>query len=354
MTSTKIDVQTNDFGVTSDTKEPVKIYTLSNSLPVQVELIEYGASLRSLRVPLKDGRLVDVVLGFEKLDGYEKNNAYFGVIAGRVCNRIKAGTFAVDGQTYHLPINNGPNHLHGGIKGFSRRVWKTKEIGSDFVTFEYLSPDGEEGYPSAVRATITYRLSPNSSRLTIEFNAINEGKKTTPINLTNHSYFNLRGVDQDDANIKDHLLAVFSDKYMPTDDDAMVTGEILPVDGTIFDLRSPARLGDRFDRLLPKLGYDHSFCYNVTSTPKSLAKLSLPETGLSLSIFGTQPGLQVYTGQYTNETGGKYGRSYGKHSGIALETQHFPDSVNHPNFPPIFVRPGEKYHQVTIYDFSQE
>jgi len=271
-----------------------------------------------------------------------------------VCNRIKAGQFTIDGQTYQLPINNGPNHLHGGVKGFSRRVWKTKSVNPDSVVFEYLSPDGEEGYPSTVLATVTYRLSQDSNRLTIELDAVNQGNKTTPVNLTGHSYFNLGGVDRSDLTIRDHRLAIFTDKYLPTDENHAITGQILPVDGTPYDLRTPATLGERIDKLSARLGYNNNFCFDTTPTPKRMTTLSYPGTGLTLTISGTQPGLQVYTAQYTNETGGKYGRSYTNYSGISLETQHYPNSVNNPNFPPIWLRPQEKYHHTTVYEFSQE
>jgi len=276
-----------------------------------------------------------------------------GCTVGRVCNRIKAGQFAIDSQIYHLAINNGPNHLHGGKIGFSHRLWKTKDSGTDFVTFEYVSVDGEEGYPSTVSVSVTYRFPFDSNQLIIEFDAVNEGDKTTPINLTNHAYFNLCGIEQD-VDVRNHHLTVFSNNYLPTDDDGLVTGEILSVEGTVYDLRSPALLGDRLDQLMPKPGYDNHFCNNVTSEPKPLAVLSCAETGLSMTISGTQPGLQVYTAQYMNETGGKYGRSFGKYSGIALETQHFPDSVNKPIFPPVWLKPGEKYHHEVVYEFTND
>lgn len=266
----------------------------------------------------------------------------------------RGGQFEINDQIYKLAINNGPNHLHGGLKGFSHRLWTTKEIGTNYIVFEYLSVDGEEGYPSTVRVTTTYRLLDNPDRLIVEFDGVNEGQKITPLNLTNHAYFNLGGVDQSILNIGDHRLTVFSDTYLPTDDNGLVTGQVLSVDGTVFDLRSSAMLADRFDRLLPRLGYDNHFCNRSTDQPKPLAKLSCPRTGVNMSVSSTQPGLQIYTAQFMNVQGGKYGRSYGKHSGIAMETQHYPDSVNNPNFPPIWLGPGEKYREVTIYEFSDE
>lgn len=260
----------------------------------------------------------------------------------------------MDGELYQLPINNGPNHLHGGMKGFSRRLWKTKEIGPDFVTFEYFSEDGEEGYPSAVRANVTYRLPADSSQLITEFNAVNEGNKTTPINMTNHTYFNLHGIREAVTSIRDHRLAVFSDEYLPADDNGLVTGDVRSVDNTPYDLRNGGILGDGLDQLLPKPGYDAHFCNVVTPTPKPLAELHCPTTGVKMKVLGTQPGLQIYTAQYMDETGGKFSKSYGKYSGIAMETQHYPDSVNHPRFPPIWILPGEKYHQMAVYEWKLE
>ena len=334
----------------------VEIYTLEDG-PYQVRITNYGGIVVSLKVPDRHGKPADVVLGFDDLDGYVANNndpkggAFFGAIIGRYGNRIAHGTFTLDGHKYSLPLNNGENSLHGGPHGFNNVVWKAKAAPSG-VELTYLSKDGDAGYPGNLTTTVRYTLVKGD--LQIEYLATTD--KDTVINLTNHSYFNLAG--QGDGNILNHILTLNTSRFTPVDAGLIPTGELKPVEGTPFDFRKPTAVGARIDADDEQLrlghGYDHNFVLDSGGGKLSqAAEVYESDSGRVMKVFTDQPGIQFYTGNFLNGSiRGKGGKPYEKHAALCLETQHFPDSPNHPAFPTTELKPGQRYHTVTIYSFS--
>jgi len=340
-----------DFGQTSD-GTPVELYTLKNGR-ITVKVSTYGATVVSIEAPDRDGRVDDIALGFDNLDGYLGEHPYFGATVGRVANRIAKGKFTLDGKEYSLATNNGPNALHGGIKGFNRVVWKAEEVDNPAgpsVKMTYLSPDGDEGYPGNLSVSVTFTVTAHDE-LKIEYTATTD--KATPINLSNHSYFNLGG--KTDESILGHELTLAADRYTPVDDTLIPTGEIAPVEGTPLDFRKPTAIGDRIGQLKGDPGgYDHNFALNDASGALAFAaRVFDPKTGRVLEMATTEPGVQFYSGNFLDGTNvGKGGTVYKKHHGLCLEAQHFPDSVHHANFPDTILKPGQTYKQTTVYTFS--
>jgi aldose 1-epimerase len=342
------------FGTTRD-GTAVEIYTLTNPNGLVARVMTYGATLTELHVPDRQGKLADVVLGFDSLDGYLAGHPYFGTTTGRFANRIARGTFTLDGQEYRLAVNNAPNHLHGGVNGLDKKVWKAKEVtgaSGPAVQFHYLSPDGEEGYPGNLDITVTYALT-NDNALRIDYSATSD--KATPVNLTNHSYFNLAGAGKGD--ILGHELMIAAEAYTPVDDTSIPTGEIRPVRGTVMDFLKPMAIGARIAQVGGNPGgYDHN--YVLSSRAESAgpaARLRDPGSGRVMDLFTTEPGVQLYTGNYLDGSlKGKGGAVYRKNYGVCLETQHYPDSVHRPDFPSTILRPGMVYRQTTLHRFRAE
>jgi aldose 1-epimerase len=354
-------VTKQSFGKTPD-GIPVDIYILKDGA-IEARVITYGGIVQSLKVPDKSGQSADVVLGFDTLDEYVKGNkAYFGAIIGRYANRIAGGKFQLDGKTFSTPLNDGPdkdhpvNTLHGGLKGFDKVVWKGKEIPHG-VELTYVSADGEEGFPGTLTAVVRYTLL--GKNLKIDYSATTD--KDTVVNLTNHSYFNLAGAGNGD--ILKNELKINASRYTPADEAAIPTGELAQVAGTPFDFRKPtavgARINDGNDQLKKGHGYDHNFVldsngrFSVRDRGALAAEVYDPSSGRVLEVITDQPGVQLYTGNFLDGTiTGKGGRVYQRRYALCLETQHFPDSPNHPKFPSTELKPGQKYHTVTIYRFS--
>ena len=353
-------VKTN-FGKTAD-GTPVEMYTLKNKNGMTVKIMTRGATIVELLVPDKNGKIENVVLGFDDVAGYEsKDNQYFGCTVGRVCNRIAKGTFKLDGKTFTLAKNDGANTLHGGDKKtLDRVVWTAgtfavKDQPGDAVRFDYTSPDGEEGFAGKVEFSVRYFLPSDKNELSIHYLATTD--KNTPINLTNHSYFNLAGAGA--PSVLDHVLTVHADNYTPTGEGLIPTGKIESVKGTPLDFLKPMKIGARIDKLVdtPTKGYDHNFVLNAPpgdlKHPMILAaKLSQPTSGRVLTASTTQPAIQIYTGNFLFGQKGTNGKVFPQRSAVCLETQHFPDSVHHKNFPSIILQPGAKYQQSTVYAFS--
>ena len=349
----KSSMETQLFGKTAD-GTPVTRYTLKNSKGMVAKIMTYGGIITELHVPDKNGTFDDVVLGFDNLDAYLKGHPFFGAIAGRVANRIAKGRFTLDGTEYKLATNNGPNALHGGLKGFDKKVWKEAQQGSknhDFwIKLLYVSPDGEEGYPGTLASTVTYTLTDNNE-LRIDYQATTD--KATPVNLTNHTYFNLAGTKNGD--ILGHEMMLAADKYAPTDATLIPTGKIEPVKGTPLDFTTPTPIGARIKQIkADPVGYDHNFVLNGAGKSLALgARVVEPKSGRVLEMFTTEPGVQFYTGNFLDgKLKGKGGVVYKQYQGFCLEAQHFPDSVNQPSFPSVILRPGETYKQTTVYKFS--
>jgi len=346
----KMSIKKQFFGKTPDGQK-VELYTLTNTNGLKMKVTTYGGIITELWVPDRSGKPTDVVLGYDNLDDYIKANPYFGAIIGRYGNRIAKGKFAIDDVGYTLATNNGPNHLHGGIKGFDKVVWKAKPIKTEdgpALELSYLSKDGEEGYPGNLACTVTYTLT-NKNEWKIYYEAITD--KPTIINLTNHSYFNLGGYDSGD--ILNHTLIINADKFTAVDEGLIPTGEILPVAGTPLDFTKIKTIGSRIGRV--KGGYDHNYVLNKPARQNDLswaAILASPKTGIQMQIFTTEPGLQFYSGNFLDGSNKGKGTVYNKHAGLCLETQHWPDSPNKPNFPSAVLRPGEKYTHLTLYGFS--
>ncbi len=342
-------IEERPFGTTKEGQK-VSEFVLTNSSGMRISVLTFGGILRTIEVPDRDGNNTDVALGFDSLPPYEERHPYFGTITGRFANRIAKGTFSLDGNTYKLATNNGPNHLHGGVKGFDRALWRAKTSttqSSTSVSLTHVSPDMDEGYPGEVSTEVTYTLT-DDNEIWISYRATTT--KPTPINLTNHTYFNLAGTAA--SNIKDHILEIDAEKIVPVDETSIPTGTLSSVKGTPFDFREPHMIGERINDV--GIGYDHT--YVLSSEPRELsfaARLVDPQSGRVLVVLTTEPGVQLYTGNYLNGTlKGKGGFSYGKHAGLCLETQHFPDSVNQPSFPSTILRPGEVYTQTTVLRFS--
>lgn len=338
------------FGHTAD-GAAVDLYALSDG-KVEVRIMTYGGIIVSLRTPDRNGKLDDVVLGFDSVDQYiAKNTPYFGALVGRYGNRIAHGSFQLDGKTYSTPKNNGDNTLHGGIRGFDKVVWAGKQI-ADGVELTYVSKDGEEGFPGTLTATVRYTL--KGSALRIEYSASTD--KDTVLNLTNHSYFDLAGQGRGD--ILGHVVKIDAERMTPVDAGLIPTGELKAVAGTPFDFRRPHAVGERIDVNDEQLrlggGYDHNFVLDHASgVLAEAAEVYEPSTGRILQVLTDQPGVQLYTGNFLDGTiTGKEGRVYQRRFGLCLETQHYPDSPNHPSFPTTELKPGEKFHSVTVFKFS--
>ena len=334
--------------------QSVKLFTLTNDSGAEVKIIEYGGIVVSLIVPDRDGNLGDVVLGFEELDSYIADTPYFGAITGRYANRIAGGRFEIDGISYELPLNNGPNSLHGGIKGFDKVTWQGEPTDAgDGVALTYVSADGEEGYPGTLESKVTYTWT-DRNELRIDYVASTD--KPTVVNLTNHSYFNLK--DGGTSPILDHELTINADSFTPIDATLIPTGAIAPVEGTPLDFREPtgigARIEDDAEQLAFGSGYDHNYVLNVAPEGLTLAAtLYEPDTGRVMDVLTSEPGVQFYSGNFLDgHLVGKGGIAYEHRSGLCLETQHFPNSPNQPEFPSTLLRPGDTYSTTTVYRFD--
>jgi len=345
------------FG-TLPTGEQVQAFTMTNARGLEMRVLDYGGIIVSLRTPDRTGQLGDIVLGFDDLQGYVKSSPYFGAITGRYANRIAKGRFTLDGTTYKLAVNNGPNALHGGLKGFDKVVWQA-EPGTDSsgvrLVLRYTSDDGEEGYPGTLRTTVMYTLS-DSNQLVIDYDATTD--KPTPVNLTQHTYFNLAG--EGSGTVLGHVVTIDADRYTPIDSTSIPTGELPSVAGTPFDFRTPTSIGARIDQSDPQLkngrGYDHNFVLNRPQGSTGLvhaAHVVDPTSGRTLDVSTTQPGVQFYTGNFLDgKVVGKNGHAYPFRGGFCLETQHFPDSPNQPQFPSTILRPGDTYRSRTVFAFG--
>ncbi|HZM04713.1 MAG TPA: aldose epimerase family protein [Candidatus Saccharimonadales bacterium] len=331
---------------------PVEIYTLRNANGVEARICTYGGILVSFKGPDRDGKMGDVVLGYDTLDGYLTNSPYFGALIGRYGNRIAKGKFTLDGVAYTLVTNNYPNALHGGTKGFDKVVWNAKVDGSSLV-LSYLSKDGEEGYPGNLNVKVVYTLMPDNG-LDVQYLATTD--KDTVLNLTQHSYFNLAG----HGDVLSHKVFIDADKFTPVDATLIPTGELKPVEGTPFDFRQPTAIGERIGQDDPQLkfgnGYDHNYVLNHPMGHLDLiARVTDPSSGRVLEVLSTSPGLQFYSGNFLDGTiVGKNGQTYQFRNAFAMEPQHFPDSPNQPNFPTVELKPGEVYHNEIIFRLTTD
>ena len=337
------------FGQTRDGAD-VQRYRLTHPRGVSVALIEYGAIVQSVRAPDRDGQMDEISLGFGKLDGYLNEHPYFGATVGRYANRIAGGAFSLGGESYSVAINNGPNHFHGGLLGFDKALWDSDGSESDgecAVRFRHTSPDGEEGYPGRLEIVVTFVLD-ESNRLTISYEAACDSP--TPVNLTNHTYWNLAGAGSGD--IRGHELSIVADRYLPVDENLIPTGELAPGEGGPLDFRIPVAVGSRLDDV--EGGYDHCFVLGeeASDAPRPAAILREPRSGRCLRISTTEPGLQLYTGNFLDGIAGSGGETFDLHGALCLEAQHFPDSPNRDDFPSTILQPGEVYRQVTVHEFS--
>ncbi|HVY85070.1 MAG TPA: aldose epimerase family protein [Caulobacterales bacterium] len=348
-------VQQAVFGRTPDGRE-IDVFTLTNAHGVEVKLMNYGAAITSLKTPDREGHFGQIVLGFDTLDPYLAGVPYFGAVVGRYGNRIARGHFTLDGHTYTLATNNAPNHLHGGDRGFDKRVWDARSFEDEKgpgVAFTYVSADGEEGYPGQLTARVTYQLGADDT-LTISYEATTT--KPTPVNLTNHAYFNLSGDAQRD--ILGEQLTINADRFTPVDDTLIPTGELKAVANTPFDFRQPTAIGARIEaddaQLKAGHGYDHNWVLNQAQPAQmtDAAELYDPQSGRVLQIRTTEPGIQFYSGNFLDGSLNGRGVTFAHRWALCLETQHFPDSPNHPNFPSTILRPGETYRSQTVLTFS--
>lgn len=353
--ASQVNIEKAPFGQTKDGKA-VDIYTLTNANGVEAKITNYGGVVVSLKVPDKNGNMEDVVLGFDSLADYETRSPFFGTLVGRYGNRIAKGKFTLDGKEYNLVQNNMGNHLHGGTEGFDKKVWQAEEFQNDSTVglkLTYTSPDMEEGYPGKLDVEVTYTLR-NDDALAIDYKATTD--KKTIVNLTNHSYFNLAGHDAGD--ILDHVVMINASQFVPVDSTLIPTGELRNVEGTPLDFEEPTRIGERIDdtenqQIAYGGGYDHCWVLNHEGQGVSLAATVYePNSGRFMEVLTTEPGVQFYTGNFLTNMKGKDGAEYNKRSGFCLETEHFPDSPNQPDFPSVELNPGETYQTSTIYKFS--
>src|SRR5712664_1779322 len=339
--------------------EQIDLYTLSNEKGLQVAITNFGATVVVLKVPDRTGKAADVVLGFDALEGYENGTAYFGATVGRYGNRIGGGKFSIDGRTYTLPKNNGDNTLHGGIVGFDKKVWKAREIaskGGESLEFSYLSADGGEGFPGNLSVKVVFALPADRNELKIDYTATTD--KDTVLNLTNHSYFNLAG--EGNGDILDHVLTLHAKQFTPVDKTLIPTGELRDVAGTPLDFTSAIAIGKRinenYEQLVFGKGYDHNWVLARSGGGNGLtiaAEAYDPKSGRKLEVLTTEPGVQFYSGNFLDGTvKGKGNKVYGRRAAFCLETQHFPDSPNHPNFPGTLLKPNSVFHSETVFRFS--
>lgn len=333
----------------------VALYTLKSSAGMEVDILNHGAKIVAIRVPDKDGQLVDVVLGHDSLDDYRSSEEqYFGAICGRYANRIAKGQFELDGKTYSLAVNNGPNALHGGVKGFNDVVWDVESHNASELVLTYTSIDGEEGYPGTLRVRVTYGLCPVSNNFSIDYEATTD--QPTVLNLTNHTYFNLSG--EGDPSVHDHLLYINANEYLPTDNTSIPYGQPEPVANTPFDFTTSHRIGDKIDvetdQLVWARGYDHTYIIDKPIGEMGVcAVCSSPKTEIQLTVKSDQPGMQLYTGNWmSGNMRGKGDSRYPERSAVCFETQHYPDSPNQPDFPSTVLRPGEVFKSQTIFKFA--
>ena len=339
------------FGKTAD-GQAVDAFTLKNANGIEVQAITYGGIITSLKVPDRNGAIGDIVLGFDSIDGYLKGHPFFGAIIGRYGNRIAKGKFSIDKQEYTLATNNGPNHLHGGARGFDKHVWQAEILTENSLRLSRVSPDGEEGYPGNLQVEVIYSLT-NYNELIVDYTATTD--QPTHVNLTQHSYFNLAGPG---ADILGHELMIDADRYTPVTSELIPTGELAAVAGTPFDFRTPTAIGARINAPHPQIkngqGYDHNWVLNREGTALELAARVLePSSGRTMEVATTEPGMQFYAGNFLDGTiVGKGGATYGRRSGFCLETQHYPDSPNQPDFPSTLLRPGSTYTSRTVFKFG--
>lgn len=338
-------IESTPFGTTAS-GEAVTLYTLTNARGTVSKILDFGGIVTELWVKDKNGELGNVVLGFDSLAPYETKSPYFGALIGRVGNRIANGRFTLDGKEYSLATNNGPNALHGGLKGYDKRVWTVDGTTEDSIALSLIDPDGHEGYPGTVSAKVVYTLT-DEDVLRLEYTATTDA--ATPINLTNHTYFNLK--DAGATDVLGHVLQFQADHYTPVDDTLIPTGEVAPVAGTPIDFTTAKPMGQDIEAMG---GYDHNLVLRNTGGTLALAAVvTEPTTGRRLETWTTEPGCQFYSGNFLDGTvHGNGGATYGKHHAFCLETQHFPDSINHENFPSTVLRPGETYSSTTEYRFS--
>jgi aldose 1-epimerase len=344
----KMSIKKQAFGKTEDGKS-VDLYTLTNDNGLKAEIITFGGIVTSLQVPDRNGKFADIVLGCDDVNDYAKKSPYFGALIGRFGNRIAKGKFTLDGVEYTLATNDGPNHLHGGVKGFDKVVWNAKPVQTKegpALKLTYLSHDGEEGYPGNLSCTVVYTLT-NKNELKVSYEAKTD--KDTIANLTHHSYFNLAGFSSGD--VLGHELQIFADHFTPVDKTLIPTGEIKAVKGTPWDFTKPMTIGSRIKDV--EGGYDHNYVLNSSNGSLALAaSVYEPKTGRVLEVSTTEPGLQFYSGNFLDGSLKGKGAVYNKHAGFCLEAQHFPDSPNKSNFPSVVLKPGQKYTQLTVYKFS--
>jgi len=355
------------MAVPKTTKQPfgsadgqeIFLYTLTNTSGMEVKITNYGGTITSIKAPDRNKKLADVVLGFDNLGGYtaKSNTAHFGALIGRYGNRLAKGIFKLNGRTYNVPVNDGPNSLHGGLKGFDKRVWRAKEVSSDTgpgLELRYTSQDGEEGYPGKLEVTVRYTLD-DKNALHIDYSATTN--KDTVLNLTNHTYFNLGGVGS--GSILHEKLMLNADRFTPVDSTLIPTGKIEPVAGTPFDFRKAMEIGSRIgqddEQLKFGRGYDHNFVVNHPGDLSAIAaRVEDPDSGRVLEVHTDQPGIQFYTGNFLDGSVSGIGGPFTHRSALCLETQHYPDSPNQPNFPSTVLRAGQRFHSVTIFQFLTE
>ncbi len=346
----KCKVEKSFFGMTPE-GDSVMLFTLKNEKEIVIKITNFGGIITEIQTPDKNGNPGNIALGFDNLDQYLAGHPNFGALIGRFGNRIAKAQFTLDGETYQLAVNNGNNTLHGGLKGFDDVLWDPEVISCDeraALKLTYVSPDGEEGYPGTLSVVVTYELLMDQLFITYEA----ETDKATPVNLTNHTYFNLSG----EGTILDHILYINASRFTPVNEELIPTGEIANVEGTPFDFRKPFLIGERIDEIGGNPGgYDHNFVLDGSSEEKVLAaKLMDPKSGRFVEVITTEPGVQFYTGNFLDGTLAQGDVTYVKNSGLCLETQHFPDSPNQPNFPNTILRPGEKFVSQTIFKFGVE
>jgi len=350
-------IKKESFGKTTG-GEQIELYSLSNKKGMEVSITNFGATVVTLKVPDRAGKATDIVLGYDTLDGYENGTSYFGATVGRYGNRIASGKFSIDGKTYALPKNNGENTLHGGIVGFNKKVWKAREIASklgESLEMSYLSADGEEGFPGNLSAKVVFTLPADRNELRIDYTATTD--KDTVLNLTNHSYFNLTG--EGNGDILDHVMTLHAKQFTPVDKGLIPTGELKNVAGTPMDFNSATAIGKRInesdEQLVFGKGYDHNWVLARAGGGNGLsiaAEAYDPKSGRRLEVLTTEPGVQFYSGNFLDGAKGKGNKPYPQRAAFCLETQHFPDSPNHANFPSTLLKPNAVFHSQTVFRFS--